>query len=416
MKRGSIPAVLRLALAAAWALVALSAAAGAATIVVDLGGGGDYPAIQPALTAALEGDTVLVLPGTYTGADNRNLSFGVKNLVLLGRGGADSTIIDCGGTADNRGINFYNGGQDSTCVVDGFTIKSGKLIQSGYGGAGIRCEGPNPTSPKLVNLVIKSNINVAGYGGGLACVNHASPIVRNVLLEGNQAQSGGGLYCNMTAQPRMRDVTFLRNHSVTRGGGACCLEDCDAWFVNVVFDGNTTAGQGAGLACFRCSPALSHVVFVGNEADDYGGALYIQRDCSPFFTSCTLSGNSAPEGGAVYVTTTSYPTITQTIVAFTGAGSSTFFCDGTSEPTITDCMVFANAPGDSLCGDHYDNAFLDPLFCNVTTGDLTLASNSPCMPGNPGNPSDELVGALGSGCTNSPVRPTSWGSIKWLFK
>ena len=79
-------------------------------------------------------------------------------------------------------------------------------------------------------------------------------------------------------------------------------------------------------------------------------------------------------------------------------------------------MVFGNAPGDSLCGQHDHNAFLDPLFCNVTTGDLTLASNSPCMPGQAGNPSDELVGALGSGCTRSPVRMTSWGRIKCLYR
>jgi hypothetical protein len=398
------------------ALAALAAAAGAATIVVDVGGTGDYTAIQPALNAAAEGDIVLVLPGTYTGAENHNL-FGsgyTKNVVLRSRDGALATIIDCQSTGGTRGINFIGSGQDSTCVVDGFTIRNGRLTQSGVGGAGVRCE--MSTSPKLVNLIIKDNNNVAGYGGGLYCNNNASPIVRNVLFEDNHAQAGGGIYCNMASQPRLRDVTFFQNHAVTRGGGACCLEDCDIWFSDVVFDENTTSGSGAGVACFRSSPVLVGAVLLDNDADDYGGAIDLQTYCSPFLVNCTLVGNSAPEGGAVHATGASYPTVTQSIIAFTRAGSSTFFCDGTSGPTITYCMVFANAPGDSLCGDHYDNAFLDPLFCNVTTGNLALASNSPCLPGNPGNPTDVLVGALGQGCVSSAVRPTSWGRIKCLYR
>jgi hypothetical protein len=406
------PTVLTVALVVA----ALGACAGAATVVVDTLGTGDYTAIRPALTAAAEDDTVLVLPGTYTGPANRNL-FGLgytKNVVLRSRDGALATIIDCGEVNGNRGINFIGGGQDSTCVVDGFTIMRGKFSTTDGGGTGIRCE--MNASPTLRNLIIKGNNTSAANGGGLYCNNYASPIVRNVLFENNHAQAGGGLYCNMTSQPKLRGVTFRQNYAVTRGGGACCLAGCDAWFSDVVFEGNTTDRQGAGFACFESSPALMDVVFVGNAAHDYGGAIDIQDNCSPFFLNCTLSGNSAPEGGAIHVTGTSFPTITNSIVAFTGSGASTFYCDGTSTPTITKCVVFANAPGDSLCGDNYDNAFLDPLFCDVTTGDLTLASDSPCLPGSAQNPWGELVGALGQGCENSPVEPSSWGRIKCLFK
>ena len=48
-----------------------AAATTAATIVVDIGGGGDHTAIDPAISAASEGDTILVMPGTYTGLDNK---------------------------------------------------------------------------------------------------------------------------------------------------------------------------------------------------------------------------------------------------------------------------------------------------------------------------------------------------------
>jgi len=44
-------------------LLALSGLGPAATIVVDPAGGGGFDRIQPALDAAAEGDTVLVMPG-----------------------------------------------------------------------------------------------------------------------------------------------------------------------------------------------------------------------------------------------------------------------------------------------------------------------------------------------------------------
>ena len=46
-------------------LLAIGAPCGAATIVVDPGGGGDFTEIQPAIDAAADGDTVLVKSGEY---------------------------------------------------------------------------------------------------------------------------------------------------------------------------------------------------------------------------------------------------------------------------------------------------------------------------------------------------------------
>ena len=96
-----------------WVLVSLfvilcaSVAAGT-NIVVDIGGSGDYTAINPAITAASEGDTILVMPGTYTGSDNKEWPLEGKDVVLRSSNGAGMTIIDCEGS---NGVITLNPGE-----------------------------------------------------------------------------------------------------------------------------------------------------------------------------------------------------------------------------------------------------------------------------------------------------------------
>ncbi|MCK4680624.1 hypothetical protein KAT82_05830, partial [bacterium] len=103
-------------------IVACAASAGwAGTLHVP----GDFDEIADAIAAAANGDTVMVHPGTYTGAGNRALDFGGKNLALLAAGGPEVTVIDCEGA--DRGLYFHTG-EDNTSVVSGFTIRNGSAL------------------------------------------------------------------------------------------------------------------------------------------------------------------------------------------------------------------------------------------------------------------------------------------------
>lgn len=147
-----------------------------------------YQYIQDGIDIAAEGDTVVVLDGTYTGARNKNLDFNGKPVTVRSQNGPEYTIIDCGN--NGRGFHFRSG-ETSASVVQGFTIRNGKAGYAGWGG-GIYCYS---SSPKITNNIITSS--VADRGGGIACAISSSPIIQNNKISGNSASGsypvGGGI-------------------------------------------------------------------------------------------------------------------------------------------------------------------------------------------------------------------------------
>jgi len=109
---------------------------------------GEYPTMQAGIDAAAEGDTVLVADGTYTGGGNRDLDFGGVNMVVMSENGPEVTSIDCEGDSldSHRGFYFHSG-EDSTAVVQGFTIRNGYAAGPWpkFVGGGIRCDNSSPT-------------------------------------------------------------------------------------------------------------------------------------------------------------------------------------------------------------------------------------------------------------------------------
>ena len=156
-----------------------SALIGSVTYVPD-----DYGTIQDAIDNSINGDTVVVRRGTYTGADNKNLDFGGLAITVKGEGCPEETIINCQGSG--RGFYFHSG-EGANSVVEALTIK-GDVNYSG----GFRCENSSPT---IRNCIITGNYSTegtgfpSGVGGGIFC-DGSNPIITDCIISANTQRNG----------------------------------------------------------------------------------------------------------------------------------------------------------------------------------------------------------------------------------
>ena len=134
-----------------------------------------YPTIQAAIDDAWIGDTIWVADGTYSGEGNIEIDFGGKAITVRSENGPRSCIIDCRGKG--RAF-FFQSGENTDAVVEGFTITGGGSVD--YGG-GIRCMASSPT---IRNCILRKN-SATEYGGGLCNSYGSSPAVANCTFQDN---------------------------------------------------------------------------------------------------------------------------------------------------------------------------------------------------------------------------------------
>ncbi|MFH1998696.1 MAG: hypothetical protein ABIK28_03400, partial [Planctomycetota bacterium] len=81
----------------------------------------DHPTIQEAIDVALDGDTIVVAPGTYP----ENISISNQQITLMSSDGPEVTILRNESSADKSVVNFAN--TPAETVFEGFTVENGTL-------------------------------------------------------------------------------------------------------------------------------------------------------------------------------------------------------------------------------------------------------------------------------------------------
>jgi len=206
---------------AAFAMLVLAGSAGAEqTWHVDDDAPADFTTIQAALDASSDNDTIIVRDGTYSGPGNRNIDFGGRAIHLRSENGPSKCIIDA---EDQARVFYFHGGGTEDTVLEGFTIRNGKV--NGDGG-GILCS----ASPTIRNNVIVDNQAVNGNGGGI-CVDGGMPLILNNTI-----------FCNIAHGAFVS--TISRQLSLGGWGGGICVRYGGAPIVsNCVIYGNSTTYQ-----------------------------------------------------------------------------------------------------------------------------------------------------------------------------
>jgi hypothetical protein len=350
-------------------LLVLPSTGAAAIWTLGHSGGEDFSTLYEACAAAAAGDSILISPGYYDESDQ---------WIILEQ--KPIRFVGMGTSPDRTSINLRIGIHD--------------------------CEG-----------VLFENISLRD-----------SPSQTSVFLYGTQGEATVFRNCTFrnNAGPVIWTITMV---TVT-------IEDC-------IFSGNRADGQNGRGGALKGVFHIRRCLFVDNAASQWGGAVYAEN--SSVIEECVFVRNEASTGAALaFATDVDVHNCTFLANVVTGvSGGAIEVLDNTYDKTINHCVIAGTVNGygvacsgsgameccdfwDNDLGPHWDwwcfalpekgNIFVDPLFCDVLTGDVGLLPGSPCLPGNHGGMDCGLIGARDVGCGIVPVREITWGKMKTLFR
>ena len=276
---------------------------------------GDEPTIQAGINAAQSGDTVLVASGTYF----ENINFDGKNIVVASHyvlekdlAFINETIID-GSEAqfsDTASCVRIVLGEDSTAVLQGFTIRGGTgshwvdpqfPTYTWHSGGGIFIFQSSPTVKNnyIINNHVDDDTGVDGASGGGICMYGGNPVVVNNVIKNNTALYGAGVVIDYSGCVFKNNIVAQNSGGQNYGGG-----------------GFWTIGNGAQ------DIIIENNTIVENESELKGGAMYL------WSTQLTarnniIWGNTQTIGNQIFLYTGAIADITYTDIegGYTGEGN-----------------------------------------------------------------------------------------------
>ncbi len=304
----------------------------------------DLPTIQAAVSAAVNGHTVLVAPGTYVD----NINFSGKTITVVSESGPEVTIID-GNQTDS--VVKFTSGEGPLSVLSGFTLRNGRAnvdTSTGEGG-GILVDHSSPT---IVGNIIANN--EACFGGGGIAVVFGSPFIQGNTIRNNGREvgcSGGG-----------GGGILVRGY--TPGSPAARILD-NVISDNAAWDGYL-AGDGGGIYINAGGPLVirGNVISRNSAGGGYpcafGGGIATGNSSDPLIVQNVITGNSATCGGGLFwAVTTTNPgplLVNNTIAANDSALGSAIFAEGFDAQTQLINNIIVGKAGQTAvyCGNTFD--------------------------------------------------------------
>ena len=344
-------------------------------------GSSDHPfdTIQEAIDMAEPSETVIVLPGTYTGQGNRDLDFKGKSITVKSTEPNDfavvtQTVIDCNAsqTDPHSGFIFQNY-ETPQSIIAGLTITGG-YNECGGGIFLGQC-----ASPALINCILSEN--EASFGGGIY-MDNAGPTIINCQFKNNLANAGGAVYsfsegagCN----PVLDNCLFKDNSATHNGGAIYNNGQANSTFTNSEFVENTSSGGGGAIRnTDLANPTLTNCIFSKNQAQTFGGGIRNSNNCNVTLTNCTFSSNSAANGSSLACTADDEngysPSNVQVInCIITDTRNHIFNIDSS---TIN--ISYSNVPNSNYTDPWpgQGNIYTDPFFADADNGDFHLKSQT----------------------------------------
>ncbi|MBN2009987.1 T9SS type A sorting domain-containing protein [candidate division KSB1 bacterium] len=222
---------------------------------------GDFTKIQDAINSSVDGDTILVAPGTYY----ENVNFKGKNILLSSHyffnedvSFINTTIIDGSKPqfSDTTSVALFLSGEKNTAILQGFTITGGKgsrvrdqdINQIVRSGGGILIDHASPTIRHNI-IAYNNTTNSSGFaGGGGIAAHHSNAIISNNIIYKNNAEDGGGVILGHSGVLFRNNVIAFNTTNPTHfGGGGVFVHGVQGKFINntVVYN---SSDKGGGIA------------------------------------------------------------------------------------------------------------------------------------------------------------------------
>jgi len=346
-----------------------------------------FPSIQPALSAALDGDTVLVRPGTY----HESLVLVGRSITIESTAGPDTTVVD----ANNQDTVLQIAGllASVSVEVNGFTFTNGngtQFIGGRAGGVALAI-----AHASLHNCRITGNVGGRGAVGGIHISSGSLAMTRCEITNntggdmpfnkgGFSGRGGpGGLQVvDPVAAPLTLDLLDCLIAQNTGGDGF------------TFFFATGTGGSGGiellanGLTIPNCRARNCNIVdnLAGN-GDGAGrggpGGLGL-GPCNFELTNCTVADNAGgqvaggggtPGAGGIHCLAPSTSVdATNTIIwnNVDGSGNPSAIDQTLGAVVASSCDIQGGFAGPG-------NLNLDPLFRAAPANDYRLVAASPCI-------------------------------------